>query len=58
MTVATPVVINVGKPDNHSKLSLIGIHPKYEERLTAKSGKKTLKPEAAANPIPINALRR
>jgi hypothetical protein len=34
----------------------MGIHPIYDAKLTTNIGRKTLKPVAAAKPIPIKAL--
>lgn len=55
-TVATPNVITAAKLPIHSQLSFSAQTSKYDARLRANKGRKTLKPTDAASPIPKNIL--
>ena len=54
--VATPSVITAAKLPIHSQLSLSVQTSKYDARLSANKGKKTLKPTDAASPTPKKIL--
>lgn len=44
--------MSAGKPPIQDQLSLSGMTPKYDAKLKAKMGRKTLNPEADARPMP------